>query len=108
MMHKHHIVFRSGGGLDFPLNFIYLTPEEHLGDNGPHKNDNRNKELKKGLQKELFLLFPANEEFDLETVSTRIGVTREYLEKPFRKVTNLGGLYKGEDIVRRLMGGKIY
>ena len=49
-MHKHHIVFRSQGGLDFALNLIELTQEEHEGDDGPHKNRVRDLELKKRMQ----------------------------------------------------------
>ena len=28
---RHHIVFRSQGGLDIPMNFKYLCPEHHTG-----------------------------------------------------------------------------
>ena len=37
-IHKHHIVFRSQGGLDFDLNMIELTQEEHEGNHGPHQS----------------------------------------------------------------------
>lgn len=57
-MHKHHIVFRSQGGLDFAMNLIELTQEEHEGDDGPHKNRVRDLELKKRLQNQLVELFP--------------------------------------------------
>ena len=37
-MHKHHIVFKSQGGLDFSLNLIRLRQEGHEGDKGPHRD----------------------------------------------------------------------
>lgn len=49
-MHRHHIVFKSHGGLDFKLNMIGLTQEEHEGDKGPHRDRERDLELKRGLQ----------------------------------------------------------
>ena len=38
MLEKHHIVFKSQLGLDFELNYKYLTSEEHRGILGPHLN----------------------------------------------------------------------
>ena len=34
---RHHIVFRSQGGLDFKLNYKYLCPEHHTGNESPQK-----------------------------------------------------------------------
>ena len=56
-MHKHHIVFRSQGGLDFPLNIVQLSYEQHEGNNGPHRNREFDLQLKKHLQDELFYIF---------------------------------------------------
>ena len=60
-IHKHHIVFRSQGGLDFDLNMIELTQEEHEGNHGPHQSRARDLELKRGLQEQLSELFPEGE-----------------------------------------------
>lgn len=32
---RHHIVFRSQGGLDIPVNYKYLCPEHHTGNESP-------------------------------------------------------------------------
>lgn len=111
---RHHIVFKSQGGLDFDLNLIELTIEEHKGDKGPHKSRERDIELKLGLQSILFEMFPRDKEFSLSEISEKIGVTKRYLSKPFRKVPAVHhgraaeDGYKGEDIVKRLMGGRFY
>lgn len=111
-MHKHHIVFRSQGGLDFALNLIELTQEEHEGDDGPHKNRVRDLELKKRLQNQLVELFPEGGSFNLNQISVALGRTRRYFEKHFRKVPcqwiDGEAFYESEDIIRMLMGGKIY
>ena len=49
-MHKHHIIFRSQGGLDFDLNLAEMTLEEHAGDDGPHRNRETDLELKKSCR----------------------------------------------------------
>ena len=105
--HKHHIVFRSQGGMDYDLNLIQLTQEEHEGNDGPHHNIERDRQLKRQLQEQLFELFPPGQ-YDIDTISKKLGRTRKYFEPRFCKVKNIGGLYEGEDIVRHLMGGKLY
>ena len=107
-IHKHHIVLRSQGGLDFPLNLIELTQEEHEGDSGPHKNRVRDLELKNQLVE----LFPEGGSFNIDQISAALGRTRRYFEKHFRKMPcqwiDGEAFYESEDIIRLLMGGKIY
>lgn len=105
-IHKHHIVFRSQGGLDFPLNLIELTQEEHEGINGPHRNKDRDKELKLQLQNQLWELFPEEELFTIEEISKKLGRTKRYFEPHFRKVQMTAGKYRGFHIVKKLMGDK--
>ena len=107
-IHKHHIVFRSQGGLDFDLNMIELTQEEHEGNHGPHQSRARDLELKRGLQEQLSELFPEGETFDIDTISRKLGRTRRYFEKYFKKVPNMAGMYPGFEVVKRLMGGRMY
>ena len=38
MLERHHIVYRSQGGLDFEMNYKYLDSNSHRGINGPHRN----------------------------------------------------------------------
>ena len=105
-MHKHHIVFKSQGGLDFPLNLVELTMEEHEGNDGPHRNKKRDDELKLGLQNKLWELFPEDELFTIEEISEKLGRTKRYFEPRFRKVPLTEGKYRGYDIVKKLMGNE--
>ena len=106
--HKHHIVFRSQGGLDFPLNLKELTYEQHEGPNGPHQNRLVDLAFKKELQKKLYNLFPKGF-YTIEEISEKLGRTKRYFEKHFKKVPSTPeGLYESEDVIRKLMGGKIY
>lgn len=105
--HRHHIVFRSQGGLDFPLNIIYLTAEQHEGDDGPHKNKIIDDALKKTLQNKLYKTF-IDEEYTIEEIAEKLGNSVKYFEKHFKKVPQAAGLYKKDDIVKKLMGDKFY
>ena len=107
-MHKHHIVFRSQGGLDFSLNFKYLSYEDHEGPNGPHRSRITDLKYKTELQTELISMFEANTEYTEKQIADELGVTKKYIAKNFKRVTNNCGLYRGEDIVRHLMGGRLY
>lgn len=106
-MHRHHIVFESHGGLTFPLNIIYLTTEEHEGNNGPHLNRERDLELKIDLQNKLYELF-SEEAYSIEEISKKLGRTPRYFGKHFRKVPMAAGLYKRDQIIKKLMGGRFY
>ena len=103
--HKHHIVFRSQGGLDFDLNFAFLTPEQHreLHDN----NHDMDLKLKKELQEKLFQIFK-KETYSLEEIIEELGLKRKQAEKAFKRVDCIGGEYQAEKIIKRLMGGKFY
>jgi hypothetical protein len=106
-MHKHHIVFRSQGGLDFSLNLVELSYEQHEGKSGPHMNKLVDLMLKKDLQDELYQIFD-KETFTIEEISQKLKKSVRYFEPHFRSVPQAAGLYQKEDIIRRLMGGKIY
>jgi hypothetical protein len=107
-MHKHHIVFRSQGGLNFDLNLIDLTYEQHEGPEGPHHNKLVDNILKKQLQDRLFEIFRDDKGYTIEQIAKALGKSAKYFEKHFRTVPSAAGIYKPEDIVRKLMGGKIY
>lgn len=106
--HAHHIVYRSHGGLDNDLNMISLCPYHHnLGPMSPHRNRNTDLMLKKNLQEKYFELFE-KEEYTIPEISKLIGLSEKKTYKAFLKVKNNAGEYEKEDIIRRLMGGRLY
>jgi AraC-like DNA-binding protein len=106
-LHKHHIVFRSQGGLDISDNLINLSYEDHEGANGPHQSKEVNMRLKKDLQDDYFRMFKSDE-YTVGEIAAILHKSEKYIEKHFKKVKNHAGIYKREDIIRKLMGGKIY
>lgn len=105
----HHIVFRSQGGLDFPLNLIGLTPLEHTGAGGPHRNRKTDLIYKIDLQNRLYEIF-RDEKYTIEEIAKKLGRPNaiKYFTRNFKAVPSAAGVYQKEDIIRRLMGGKIY
>lgn len=66
------------------------------------------KHLKCELQREYEMLFPESE-LTAEMVADRIGMSRKKAEKYFSKVPkNLDGTMDRENVIRRLMGGRLY
>lgn len=106
-MHKHHIVFRSQGGLDYSLNLVPLTYEQHEGPGGPHHNKLIDRILKLDLQNKLFEIFN-DDGYTIDQIAQKLGKSTRYFERHFKAVPNQAGIYKPEDIVRKLMGGKLY
>lgn len=109
--HSHHIVFRSQGGPDIAMNLIRLCPYHHnMSPEGVHMNPALDKRLKRVLQKEYETVFEFEEkELTVELVAERIGMSKKKAEKYFSKVPkNPDGTMDREDIIRRLMGGRLY
>lgn len=107
--HSHHIVFRSHGGLDNRLNMVDLCPIHHnIGPESPHRNRLVDIGYKTRLQELYFELFKADGEYSVNEIAEIIGLSAKKTGEAFRKVKNNAGMYAQEDIVRRLMGGRLY
>ncbi|MBE5937711.1 MAG: HNH endonuclease [Lachnospiraceae bacterium] len=106
--HKHHIVFRSHGGLDNDLNLIDLCPEHHeFGVDAPHKSRQADVRLKQELQEKYYEVFE-DKQYGVDEIAELIGISFNKTYKAFLKVPNNAGMYAREDIIRRLMGGRLY
>ncbi|MBP2033916.1 hypothetical protein J2Z42_002629 [Clostridium algifaecis] len=104
---KHHIVYRSQGGVDFPLNFKYLCSEHHRGVNGPHKNRKIDLEYKLEMQGRLEKLL--NKQFyTLDELVKLLKINKGMLKKLLKEYKLYKEGYKKSDVVFRLMGRKKY
>lgn len=106
-MEKHHIVFKSQGGLDFELNYKYLSSEDHRGNDGPHLNKKTDLKYKRELEATLRMkLF--NDYYTLEELIEILGLNSRQANKAFKKVNQHEKGMKREDIIFRLMGNRFY
>jgi hypothetical protein len=104
---KHHIVYRSQGGIDFPLNFKYLCQEHHRGKQGPHKNRKLDLQYKLDMQSNLQILL-YKDFYILDELVRLLQINKGMLKRIFKEYKLYKEGYKKTDVVYRLMGKKIY
>lgn len=101
---KHHIVHKGEGGMDFPLNVIYLCPRHHRGREGPHKNPEVDRaykhRLQNALKETLSLAF-----YELKEARRLVGFSRSAERTLQRTLRREKEGYRSEDIIFYLMGG---
>ena len=105
----HHVAFRSQAPLlkNIRLNFKYLCNEHHQGKNGPHKNRYVDLTYKLELQDKLFELF--NKDFYTEKeIQELLNTTSSTARKICKKLRLYKGGYSSKELVKRLMGDRIY
>lgn len=106
-LEKHHIVFKSQGGLDFELNYKRLSPEDHRGTYGPHLNRKVDLAYKIEMESKLRRLLKDNF-YTIEELIETLGLKKKQAYKAFRKVNQHPEGMKREDVIYRLMGNKFY
>lgn len=105
-MERHHVIFVSQGGLDFELNYKRLRWDEHRGPDGPHMNRETDLKYKRELQEKLFKIF-TKDFYTAKEIRKTLGI-RPGQMKVFRKLPQYPEGLKRENVIRRLMGGKLY
>jgi len=107
MLERHHIIFKSSGGLDFHLNYIYLSPEKHRGESGPHKNRNIDLKYKERLESNLRQLLTKSY-YEVDELIERLLLNEKQACKAFKKVErDIEGISR-ENVIKRLLGGRYY
>lgn len=108
MGQKHHVVFRSQGGLNISSNYRYLCIKHHSdGKEAVHNNREFDLRLKREVQAEYEQMF-CESEYTVEQIAKEINYNKARLVKRMKAVPQRAGQYKREDIIRFLMGGKLY
>lgn|GEM_PF-328449 len=104
---KHHIIFKRDGGLDFHLNYVYLCAEHHRGKHSPHRDMKINIAYKLKFQKEIFKILVKKYYFMDELIKLLL-LNPSQARTICKKFKLYKEGYKKEDIIKRLMGGKLY
>lgn len=107
----HHICFRSQSKqlTNCVLNHVYLCPEHHRGNFGPHGRDGHELDLKLKLefQNKLELLFD-KEYFTEEEVRETLGISDRATKRLLKTLKRKNNMFERLDIIRSCMGGKLY
>lgn len=104
---KHHIVHRSEGGVDFPLNIKLLCHEHHRGKYGPHKNRTTDIQYKLELQEKLRSLL-VKEFYKEDDLAALLGINGGTARKLTRGLKKHKEGCSSREIIFRLMGGEEY
>lgn len=105
---KHHIVYRSHGGLDIEVNYAWLCMWHHTyGPDAPHRNRKVDLKLKLREQRDLQNMLWC-ETYRIWEIAEIIGMSRRTLARKMRNVPNKMGVYRRKDIIKFIMGGKLY
>lgn len=100
------VIFKSQGGLDFELNYRYLTSEEHRGNLGPHLNKKVDVAYKIEMEVNLRRLL-THKYYTIEELIEILGLKEKQAYKAFKKLNAARGI-KRDDAIFRLMGNKFY
>ena len=104
---KHHIVYKSQGGIEFPLNFRYLCSQHHRGKIGPHKNRILDLEYKLDMQSKLENVL-IKEVYLIEELEPLLNINKGMINRLFKECKLDDKGFKRADIIFRLMGRKKY
>ncbi len=104
---RHHVIHKAEGGMETPLNYIYLCSEHHRGPLGPHRNGEVDLYYKLDMQKTLEELFPRRYYTAME-VKTMSELSNSNLKKFIMGNRLHKEGYDRNDIIFYLMGGTVY
>lgn len=103
----HHIVHRHEGGYDFELNYKYLCAFHHRGKNGPHNCAETDLKYKLQLQDKLYELLPKSH-YTAKELLIILKLPNSSLKRLLKDLKLYKEGYCKDDIIKNLMGGKIY
>lgn len=103
----HHIIHKHEGGYDFDLNYKYLCPLHHRGKLGPHHCNTTDLIYKLELQEKLYNILP-NHYYTKKNLSYILKIRSCSLRRLLKDLTLYKEGYLNEDIIKALMGGRLY
>ena len=106
MLERHHIVYKSQGGLDFELNYKRLSPEDHRGNYGPHLNRKVDLAYKIEMEAQLRKIL-TKEYYNIKELIDILGLKEKQANRAFRKLLKPDGIER-EAVIFRLMGNSFY
>ena len=101
------MIFKSQGGLDFHLNYIYLTPEEHRGDESPHENIEINLKYKCELESNLRELL-TKPYYEIPELIKKLLLNEKQAYRAFKKVSREPEGISREEVIFKLLGNRYY
>ncbi|MBY0756535.1 hypothetical protein K5V21_13890 [Clostridium sardiniense] len=111
LVELHHIVFRGQAPalINCKHNLIPLCYEHHRGTYGVHgsKGHELDMKLKYEFQEKLRMVFGEDIYYTVDEISNRLDIKYKETNRLVKTLLPKEGKYKGEDIIRSCMGGKL-
>lgn len=105
----HHVVFRSQSKhmINISINHIYLCAEHHRGNNSPHKKREIDLKYKNQVQDKLYNLLD-DEYITIDKLMEKLEITETLANKIVKTLRINKEGYERNEIIRELMGGRLY
>lgn len=100
----HHIIHKDEGGLEYPLNRIYLCDHHHRGLSGPHRDPEIDLQYKRALQNKLQSLF-SEDFYRKEEIRKKAELSNSLLRTLVKTLKRYKEGYRRIDIIDFLMSG---
>lgn len=101
---KHHIIHKDEGGLDYPLNYIYLCKNHHRGPKGPHENEWVDQRYKKILLLTLKRTFP-KEYYQMDEIKISLKLPNSLLRSLNKSLKHYKEGFKTIELIDFLLSG---
>lgn len=101
---KHHIIHKDEGGLDYPLNYIYLCKFHHRGPHGPHEDEAIDEKYKKWLLLTLQNTLPKNY-YKMEELKLKIPMPSGLRRSMAKTLKHYKEGFRTMDIIDFLLSG---
>lgn len=93
--------------INIKMNHIYLCAEHHRGNNSPHRDREIDLRYKRKLQEKLFEIFD-REYVTVKEIKEKLCVTDTVANKIVKTLRIFKEGYRSEDVIRVLMGDRLY
>ena len=103
----HHIVHKQEGGYDIKINYKYLCNYHHRGKTGPHNCIETDIRYKLDMQDKIYKLLP-KEYYTAKELYSLLVMTNSSLKRLLRRLKLYKEGYSKKEIIKILMGGKLY
>lgn len=106
----HHVVFRSQASYmkQIKVNLVPLCIECHRGTLGVHNNKRNDIKLKIQLQAKLFEMFKEKKFYSQEEIQNILECTKFDSMLICKKLALYRQGYSSEQLIRRMLGGRLY
>lgn len=103
---KHHIIHKDEGGLEYPLNLIYLCEMHHRGPHGPHRDEKVDRAYKLSLQTSLKNRL-AKSYYQEDKLRSLLKLSRSLTRTLVRTLKIHKEGYRNDEIIDFLMSGNL-